>query len=407
MLKSAASESALPRASFVVLSSNTDIQNTVINSLHPKKKTPEKVANEFGLGYTFIEYADESQDVFSHLDVYTLDSVGPEYASILGKMAFNRPKKTLVTIVLDWQHVALWPSQLEGWISLLKTSIEPRDDIIESLRTRLQTYSSGNDESYGEEVLLPLEDGQYEDPLSVDIVICAIGSEDAHNLSDSTVDMAQQYLRVVAFKHGGSVVSMPFHSDNDLLLDLVSERLSLPTKGPEVQSATPAAVDPHSLVIPAGWDSRAKIVAVNEDTIAKIDEFVKLRADGRRDELFSKYIGVEEPEEVQEEEKVVVPTNYQDFLASHYNPDAKEKDPKSPDQGSAYLSDFNVGGIQVEGMEEVLRRLKNQDAATSKQPATPDRSTDSDYNTSQSPERNNEVLANFFQNLLDRRKVPN
>jgi dynein light intermediate chain 1 len=369
----------------------------------------------FGLGYTFFDFKDaESGDKLSHLDVYTLDSYEDRCLPMLRPVLQRAKGNVLVAIVLDWDHVDAWADQLWAWMGFVRRAVD--FDCVEELRQRIQRYGSEGHR----EVELPLEPGQYEDPLGVDFVTCAIGSESVVDgegaFSDETVDFAQQFLRAVAWRCGGSMVCLPYSLDVafDGLRDVVSERLRLPMHSDVAAHAEPRVVDPDRVVIPSGWDSHGKIAALREESMDVVDQLAALWTESDVSKAIALYrtnVDVDAdalPDEAPPETRPVPRTDFQDFLAKQHEVLEKKlaEEPKENVANTApALGDYNVGGIQVENMDEVLRRLKARDVANSSSnnaPSTPDRRSDRSESTT--PNNQNEVLANFFQNLLERRR---
>lgn len=167
-------------------------------------------------------------------------------------------------------------------------------------------------------------------------------------------------------------------------------------------------------MIPSGWDSRGKIAALREERMGVIDKLTRLWTDdgvAEAIELYRTNIDVDtSPDEAPPESRAVPKTDFQEFLAKQHEILEKKlsdepKENVSNQTSAMALGDYNVGGIQVENMDEVLRRLKARDVANSTSnnaPTTPDRRSDRSESTT--PNTQNEVLANFFQNLLDRRR---
>lgn len=379
----------------------------------------DSISNAFGLGYTFFDFTDtEHGDKLSHLDVYTLDSHDDRCLPMIRPVLQRAKTNVLVAIVLDWDHVEAWADQLWAWMGFLKKAVGDFG-CVEGLRQRIQSYGSGKADGY-RDVELPLEEGQYEYPLGIDFVTCAIGSESVVDsegaFSEETVDFAQQFLRSIAWRCGGSMVCLPYSLDVsfDGLRSIVSERLQLPIQSDTIAQTEPRVVDPDRVVIPSGWDSRGKIAALREERMGVIDKLTRLWTDdgvAEAIELYRTNIDVDtSPDEAPPESRAVPKTDFQEFLAKQHEILEKKlsdepKENVSNQTSAMALGDYNVGGIQVENMDEVLRRLKARDVANSTSnnaPTTPDRRSDRSESTT--PNTQNEVLANFFQNLLDRRR---
>lgn len=400
-----------------MVGTNRDTHRSLIQRL----RANENISNAFGLGYTFFDFTDtEHGDKLSHLDVYTLDSYDDGCLPMLRPVLQRAKENILVAIVLDWDHVDAWADQLWAWMAFLKKAVD--FGCVEELRRRIQQYGS---EGYRDDVELPLEEGQYECPLGVDFVACAIGSERVADsagedaLSDETVDFAQQFLRSVAWRCGGSMLCVPYSLDIpfDGFRDIVSERLRLPMHSDAVAHAEPRVVEPDRVVVPSGWDTHGKIAALREESMEAVDELTAQWTPDNDDvatrasELYRSHVDGAVPvgDEAPPAARAVPRTDFQEFLAKQHEIQEKKlaEEPKESMASSQTtgMGDYNVGGIQVENMDEVLRRLKARDVANSSSnnaPSTPDRRSDRSESTT--PNTQNEVLANFFQNLLERRR---
>lgn len=414
MLATAGGGTVLPKGTLLILG-NTDVQNCIIQRIsHDSREL--RVANAFGLGYAFIDYKDEHDDRFSQLDIYSLGSISREvmeshlaYLSMVASK-IKENEKFLVAIALDWEgDVVKWLRTLRLWIDLLQMFSRDRDLSAETQRLQRQfsIYTPPNAKGSSEiPVEVPLQPGQFDSPLGVDLLVVLVGSESTlkSEISEDTIDYIQQVLRVITLKHGGSFVNMPFSREIsfDGLLDVISERLVLPVLAPAAQRTVPSIVEQDKIVIPAGWDTSGKIEAVHEGfDVAKVGS----QWDDDPDSLIQAFESTVAPdfdksspsrEQVKPEPKI----DYQTFLSDQYKSLHEKK------EESQHITSNNVSGIQVEGMEVVLRRLKARDAAIAAQnPETPDRRADRSESTSpQSATAQNEVLANFFQNLLTRQK---
>ncbi|ANB13280.1 hypothetical protein AWJ20_1564 [Sugiyamaella lignohabitans] len=291
-------------------------------------------------------------------------------------------------------------------------------------------------------IKLPLEKGQYDMPLGFDLLIGTIRSEKLSSgttlstsstsfprFSEDTVDYIQQFLRTVALKHGGSVVYTPYSLDIpfDGLTDILSERLQIPifSKAQKLvaptlcRRAVPNIVDVDRLVVPAGWDSRGKILALRDgfeiDEIS--DNWMKLNADSSVHHYEEMVVSDSNSTSTRKEEPVTL-IDFQELLRSRYIMQKKDPgntaaaaSPQTPLRGR--VNDNNppkqsgtIGGIQLESVEEMVRRLKVRQAAAPDSPSTPDRSGERSESTTPNSSNQNKVLANFFQHLLTKHNSP-
>ena len=242
-------------------------------------------------------------------------------------------------------------------------------------------------------VEMPLETGQYDLPLGVDLAFVATGSERllrGDSISDDAIDFVQQFLRSVALKYGASVLythkkitipedaasssSSPQNTVVDNIVALLSERLELPVGySQRIERLIPAVINADSIAIPAGWDSRGKIKAVCEGfNFQTMDSQWSHDAQNETGKAVKYYenevqrlLGPEDEKYNQEKDSngaspVVAEkrTQFQEFMSKHY---AILSGQESPSSKSADY--YNIGGIQIKSADEVYRRLKQQEAA--------------------------------------------
>lgn len=340
------------------------------------------------------------------------------------------------------------------------------------VRHRLQTYVTPEKEPDAKvqysSVVLPLEDGEYDLPLGIDLAVAVSGSErilyqDTKNsISDDTIDFVQQFLRTVALKHGFSVLYTPksLEFPNTNFVSLISERLELPiglnTNQRGVERLVPSVVNVDQVAIPAGWDSRGKILTLrdgfNVELVSKywVDDIkekriVSVPSDSPAGEVFedeavemnkitkpvkiagrrhseslksavkyyeSEIIHLHPHGEAESSDDLVQPdkhahrkpreqkTNFQEFMGRQYEVleskiRQEEESMIGSQQGNpagtpafrrnkggfgggadsvvstpavSLNEHYNIGGIQVEGADEVYRRLKVQEAINNSQP---------------------------------------
>lgn len=270
-------------------------------------------------------------------------------------------------------------------------------------------------------------------------------------------------------------------SSSDNLARLVAERLQIPISSNSAQHgerySIPTVVDQSGIVVPAGWDSRGKILAVrdgfaadiiserwdadvhvpdlessteltpivknksNESTTSEISETEaeiyedivsepEIKVDDTKTPapsaivMYENAISTLHPDSDQEDETQSnsqynlrnnrdapqVKTDFQEFLSGQFDLlEERIKEEESARGGASpfrrsnrqYMTssgnasgsipgvpkatDINVGGIQIEGVEEVLRRLKIQEVAASNHHGAP--SARSDITPGSSPYR--------------------
>lgn len=433
-----------------VIGPNEACQQALLKHLQvlTPSESREKLANRFALGYTFVDFKDDHDVRISRLDIYTLDMASDgsiqAYSQLVCrilKKAAEERKKLLVNIALDGAEdiKSHWIPQIIRWLSVVHEAVKPLDlsESIAELRKHVQSYSvpgkkpsdskntSIHEESEGmfDGLEIPLGEYEFQLPLGVNILISIAGYEKLlqkyDNMLDDSSDIAQQVLRFVALLHGGSVIYLSGspQAENPLLLSLVSEILGISMIPDHLKTSTPSALSEDSIYIPAGWDSKGKISATRSDF--PFEELASELEAGTLDSAEKLILSLfkESSTETEIVQKTRSPKeerrDYQAFLAEQFAQLEKQKVPEK-DAYPTFDNDLsnekiNVAGIKVEGVEEVLRRLKARDqlAASAPLPATPSKApsdeASSTPNNTNTPSQN-EVLANFFQSLLDRKK---
>lgn len=243
-------------------------------------------------------------------------------------------------------------------------------------------------------VEMPLEIGQYDLPLGIDLAFIATGAESllrSDSISDDTVDFVQQFLRSVALKHGASVLythkTITISEDQssssssqsiqvDPVVALLSERLELPVGySQRIERLVPAVINADSIAIPAGWDSRGKIEAVHEGfNFEIVDAQWSHDAQNGAGKVVTYYegeilrlVGPEEYDKEGGKEKgpngsntfvAEKKTQFQEFMSKQYAVLSAHQSPAN--KSEKY---YNIGGIQIDSADEVYRRLKQQEAA--------------------------------------------
>lgn len=429
LLDSVAGTYETPSAGLVVVGGSPECQRQFIKSVATgagSSKYVEPIANGPLLGYTHLQFRDDNDDDVSSLDVYTVQEIPLSETSdetyedllrqVMGTLA-KRNKPVLAALLLDWDSdVAGWFDRLDVYCRALKMvagQIDESGSVIKTLRDRLARYSAAATESgsmadkYSGAEDVPLGKWVYESPLGADVLIsmCAFGP--APPPADEQAEHAQLLVRCVALKHGASVVQVTGQGTATAVAQIVSERLQLPMHSDKPERATPSVVDPAALVIPAGYDSFGKIQAASDKP--PLERVLELWPDKASSaiELYRTLLGQETttPPASVTKETVVAKVDLQDVLSRAYD-EGDTSAPPSPHQSA----DINIGGIQVEGVEAVVRRLRAREAAVahgnlSSAPVTPERRSANQSKTSTPGSASqNEVLEKFFQNLLTKHK---
>ncbi|KAK9246243.1 dynein light intermediate chain-domain-containing protein [Lipomyces tetrasporus] len=256
------------------------------------KGRPSQIANDFALGYTYLDVFDRDQeDVVLRLNIYTLSSIFDPYARLIVDL-WERDEVTfeslLVTILLDWEEPRRWVRDLAQHIRFLnKLALKHLDqDVFASgLRKCSQRYRQLSSISFTEalnlpsrsaEIEIPLGKGEYDAPLGVELLVAVLNSERIEVLErqfgrrDDEFDFIQQFLRTVLLKHGAAIIYLSADSKSlfPFLFYLLSPSLLSEHSRTILIEASkniqPNVVDRDALLIPSGWDSWSKILLIKE-----------------------------------------------------------------------------------------------------------------------------------------------
>lgn len=283
-----------------------------------------------------------------------------------------------------------------------------------------------------------METGQYDQPLGLPFIcVCnhsehILSIEKDELLKDEHFDFIQQFLRTILMKHGGALY---YTSDlypntlNNLLYSILDCFSLSPQIYMDVNSPPKAnVIDGNQIFVPPGWDSWGKICIIRDgfdaervakawdadlnfnsdknETLNSKKIFEEMIVDSRKNDIFH----------VSQTNDFVTTIPYQEFLLNHLNIietkiEAQENIPKDKiNIANAYMASpqLNVGGIKLnaEEVDEKLKKLRDTRSESNSPVLTPEKSYKSPLKAiSPLPAKEqNEVLANFFQSLLNRKK---
>ncbi|KAJ2849945.1 hypothetical protein IWW36_002254 [Coemansia brasiliensis] len=251
--------------------------------------------HDMGLTYTFMDVDDEEgEETIARVGLYQLASDRSADCGLL-RLVLDAQTfgATAAVIVLDWGRPWRFIKSLIRWMHVLSTNVEDvssswagRAAVAEG-RERLerfwQEYSDNGTRPSGVDVLLPLGSGVLESNLGLPlVVVCtkadAMGVlERERGFSEEDFDYIQQVLRAVCLRLGAALVYTSTHNPNTfatLYHYLVHRLLTAPTTLPPEDAASEAieypfrgtanVVDREEVLVPAGWDSVAKIGFLRE-----------------------------------------------------------------------------------------------------------------------------------------------
>lgn len=239
---------------------STRTQSTLIDKLYIEEEsflaTVEKnlIANEFGLGYTFIQYKDDSGELLSTLQIYTLPGdYKNHYKSVIESLTSNTSITDLLLIpLLDYtDNPHSWLTFLRSWLSTVHSLFfkENFDDL-----QNLYTTQHKN-----------LEEGVYDIPLGVQVLIIVANTETRPDWEHSIVEFIQSVLRIIALKHGTSLLFTSLLRADPRIIQLISNLLDIEITQKLQNTLEPNLVDHTEILVPVGIDSWGKIQTVSDD----------------------------------------------------------------------------------------------------------------------------------------------
>ncbi|RPB05217.1 hypothetical protein L873DRAFT_1825387 [Choiromyces venosus 120613-1] len=457
MLSSVASSKRLPHKSILVLGGSAEGQKEFVESLgggagsstgggNRKGEKRPPIANEFALGYTYLDVLDaDHEDVLARLGVYLISEPTPSFIPLLQPLFTPATlPETLVVVLLDWSKPWDWMRSIKTWVRLLRgifTSLDDDcrrtlDEVTHAWETRRSTYTDAG----GGEVTIPLGPGEFDEPLGLPLCVVCYNADKIEMLErergwkEEAFDFVLQFLRTVLLKHGASLIyttpSVP-----SPLRPLILSLLSIQSSSRQ-QSLKHNVIDRDKVLVPPHWDSWGKIRVLREGfDVEGIGSGWSIDiSPGSTDQHGVEDGAVEIYEEVIKDPKrgdpeglnllnksggrggIEVPAvDTQVFLAGQLELlEAKaaeemaarggKEDKYNTASGERVMEhvgpvQFNVGGIQVDA-ENMLERLKEreQTRASEREPGSPNL-------TSSDGKSQNEVLSAFFTSLMKKKGI--
>ncbi|EPS37912.1 hypothetical protein H072_8490 [Dactylellina haptotyla CBS 200.50] len=281
MLSNVASSKRLPQKSILVLGGGADEQKEFVDALggftsdSRKQNRRPPVANEFALGYTYLDVLDaEQEDVLARLGLYLVSSPTPAFSPLL-KPLFTPEllSDTLIVLLLDWRTPWTWLRQTRRWIRLLRNIFSQLgDDSKEALEEVMKAWEA-RPRNFGEtgavqvpgaapEVQIPLGPGEFDEPLGLPLLVVCQNADKIEILErergwkEEEFDFVLQFMRTILLKHGASLIytspSIP-----SSLQSLVYTCLSLPVSSK--QTLRHNVIERERVLVPPSWDSWGKI----------------------------------------------------------------------------------------------------------------------------------------------------
>lgn len=290
MLDSVASGKKLPEKSLVVLGGTPDTQKELLETLasdapsrpQDRHKSKPVIANEFALGYTYLDVLDADQeDILARLSIHFLSESSPAFAPLL-KPLFTPQSipETLLIILLDWSEPWRWVRQIRDWVTMLRDITSslgdaPTESMEQTMREWQQrkrgmsTYDTGGSSTGNEgNVTLPLSQGEWDEPLGLPLCVVCHGAdridglEVEHGWKEEEFDFVLQFLRTILMKHGASLIYASISSPNSLPT-LIHSTLGIHSQLKK-QTLKHNVIDRDKVLVPPNWDSWGKIRVLRE-----------------------------------------------------------------------------------------------------------------------------------------------
>ncbi|RDW72440.1 dynein family protein [Aspergillus mulundensis] len=292
MLDSAATGKRLPEKNLLILGGTPESQREFLEAYsadtsdpslsNEKRKGKGKVppvANQFALGYTYLDVLDADQeDTLARVSAYLLSEPSLSFAPLLKPLLTPQSiPETSVVILLDWSDPWTWVRRLREWVRLLRHVLISLDDetkiVMEDNMTQWKERKKGIDASStgsqaassGAAIIGP---GEWDEGLGVPLCVVCQGTdkmeklERDHGWSEEEFDFIHQFMRTLLVKHGASMIyTKPFQANNlhsvlhsSLGIHSLLKKLSLKAN----------FIERDKILIPTNWDSWAKIRVIRE-----------------------------------------------------------------------------------------------------------------------------------------------
>lgn len=438
----------------------TSLKKAVISSydVHVLTEKEETSYSTYLMDYTYIEWMDPDHgERLAVIEVYLISEHHVSCESFLFELFTPEfLENCLVCILLDWREPWNWLKELYDWVSLVKKSIDHFkssseasfriiSDIMTKWEYKIRTYTENaswmsHDTDRNDRVTIPLEEGQFDQPLGLPLICICNHSEHIASiekdeiLKDEHFDFIQQFLRTILMKHGGALYytsNLYPNTLNNLLYSILDCFSFSPQIYMDINSPPKAnVIDRDQIFVPPGWDSWGKIRIIREgfdvagiaqawhadldpdtdkkQTFDAINIFEEVIVNQKKNNVFN----------VSEIDELVTAMPFQEFLSNQLNIiDTKPQTQENAVKSKTNIADryttstqLNLGGIKLDTdeVDEKLQKLRDMRSESNSPASTPDTSYKIFSKTISSPlakdQNQNETLANFFQSLLNRKK---
>ncbi|CAG8562847.1 241_t:CDS:2 [Paraglomus occultum] len=292
------------------------------------------------------------------------------------------------------------------------------------------------------EVALPMGPGTLTTNLGIPLIVVCAKSDNISNLEQDSkfkfkeeqLEFIQQNLRTVCLKYGAALFYTSTRHPETIgnlrkyiLYRLLGAKASSSTnKSAFAFNLKTDVVNKERVMIPTGWDSWAKIKISREFDCKGVsegwDDDMEPRDSNQTEDssvsakkIYAEVIYQEDDDNPLSEQVMIVAEDEQDFFKGYYDSISKQNGDKvqmapsvvGPMGAAAYTAAYtNIGGIDEEKWAKFGIGKDQSKSSTSNVPAVNGEAPNGPVNgvgTSTQPPSQNEVLANFFQGLLEKR----
>eukprot|EP01091_Cochliopodium_minus_P008471 TRINITY_DN1928_c0_g1_i1.p1 TRINITY_DN1928_c0_g1~~TRINITY_DN1928_c0_g1_i1.p1 ORF type:complete len:430 (-),score=156.64 TRINITY_DN1928_c0_g1_i1:49-1338(-) len=370
---------------------------SLISRIH-KLDFEDSITKGMGLDYSYDDIYDNSQDLVGRINFWRLE--GEDMHKHLTKFVVNEQtiEDTLIVITLDLSSPWNLVQSLNKWLKIISDMVEnvlknmqleKKQQLQQKLISLFQHYvdpqqqKEENVQTNNTNIhTTPLTEGALTENLGITILVVVCKTETTENLEkengyrDSEFEYIQQYLRRICLKHGASLIytSAKKNVNCDLLKKYI-QHLSFHRDFKEHAQV----VDKSEIFVPIGWDSNAKIKIdfenqkVCDDPLKPFEDFIKAPSKKKS-----------------EDKNFVVAENEQAFLLRHST--------ITPTMMRDTLDTSTNSPLSTVGNNESPLVSKSKSTTPS---VTPIKSSSSGL----SNDNDHEKLANFFNDLLMRKKT--
>ncbi|CCH46774.1 Cytoplasmic dynein 1 light intermediate chain 1 [Wickerhamomyces ciferrii] len=215
--------------------------------LTPTLRNPK--ANEFGVGYTYIQFKDEYGELLSTLQIYTLpgdykERHNPLIQTVLKSLDLLN---SLIIPLLDYTETPhCWISSLKSWISIIDEILPIAGKETDSNKTEIKDELSTI-------------------TLSVNVLIAVVNTETRPDWEYSNFEFIQVILRLLSLIHGFNLIYTSLLRKDSRISQLVSSILKIDITGKVLPKLEPNLIDHTEIFVPIGIDTIGKIRTINDD----------------------------------------------------------------------------------------------------------------------------------------------